>query len=366
MWINYIKTHEQYKNKMFPIYYNAWENDDYENALIPLMAEISSISQIGESELLMKFKKASGAVIKTGLINLVKKATGDLVDINAVIAEMDDKELYDEQICKYKEAKAARKSFALALDNYAKSKAQRLLIFIDELDRCRPTFAIETLERIKHYFDVESVQFILMLDQEQLSNSVKVLYGNECDTSGYLRRFIDIEVNLPQPDAKSYFKLISDPMGNIYYQVSQLGEFFNLTLRDYNKLNLWINALLSVKSSPVHRRLPKDLFLYYAYYLIIKLKYPEIYQKLLDRDKLSDLSYEDMPNAGIVDQFTKEESDVRVVLSSLAIIKQHYGLHVNTDGEISERERAWKEEKSSNSVIVRGWKGLGFLDIYVI
>lgn len=47
-------------------------------------------------------------------------------------------------------------------------RAQKLIIFIDELDRCRPSFAIEMLERIKHYFDDERVIFVVSLNKEQL------------------------------------------------------------------------------------------------------------------------------------------------------------------------------------------------------
>ena len=75
-----------------------------------------------------------------------------------------------------------------------------LFIFIDELDRCRPTFAIETLERIKHLFDVPEVVFIIGTDTEQLSHSVKAIYGQDFESRIYLRRFFDQEYALPDPD----------------------------------------------------------------------------------------------------------------------------------------------------------------------
>ena len=54
----------------------------------------------------------------------------------------------------------------------------RLLIFIDELDRCRPTFAIETLEVVKHFFNVPNVVFVFSLDMNQLQKSIKTIYGD--------------------------------------------------------------------------------------------------------------------------------------------------------------------------------------------
>ena len=67
-----------------------------------------------------------------------------------------------------------------------------LLFFIDELDRCRPTFAIEMLERIKHLFDVKNMVFVLSIDKKQLEAITAAVYGERIDASEYLRRFIDL------------------------------------------------------------------------------------------------------------------------------------------------------------------------------
>lgn len=80
----------------------------------------------------------------------------------------------------------------------------KLFIFVDELDRCRPTYSIELLERIKHLLDIEGLVFILSLDKEQLSHSVKSLYGHEFESKGYLKRFIDIEYSLVKPNLDGF------------------------------------------------------------------------------------------------------------------------------------------------------------------
>ena len=64
-----------------------------------------------------------------------------------------------------------------------------LIVIIDELDRCRPNYAIRMLEEIKHFFDVPGVVFILGLHGGQLSKSVSAIYGAEFDSDDYLRRF---------------------------------------------------------------------------------------------------------------------------------------------------------------------------------
>ncbi|EPX9363737.1 KAP family P-loop NTPase fold protein [Aeromonas veronii] len=62
-------------------------------------------------------------------------------------------------------------------------------ILIDELDRCRPTYAVEMLETIKHIFDIKGVVFVLATDTEQLQHAIKVIYGDGFDAESYLGRF---------------------------------------------------------------------------------------------------------------------------------------------------------------------------------
>ncbi len=62
-------------------------------------------------------------------------------------------------------------------------------ILIDELDRCRPSYAVEMLETIKHIFDIPGVVFVLATDTEQLQHAIKVIYGEGFDAQTYLGRF---------------------------------------------------------------------------------------------------------------------------------------------------------------------------------
>ncbi|MGL6414392.1 KAP family P-loop NTPase fold protein [Aeromonas veronii] len=62
-------------------------------------------------------------------------------------------------------------------------------ILIDELDRCRPSYAVEMLETIKHIFDIPKVVFVLATDTEQLQHAIKVIYGGGFDAQTYLGRF---------------------------------------------------------------------------------------------------------------------------------------------------------------------------------
>lgn len=72
-----------------------------------------------------------------------------------------------------------------------------LIIFIDELDRCRPTFALDMIESVKHLFSVEKIIFVLINNPHQLNETVKSLYGQSIDSRSYLAKLYDLQFILP-------------------------------------------------------------------------------------------------------------------------------------------------------------------------
>ena len=80
-----------------------------------------------------------------------------------------------------------------------KHQSRPLFVMIDELDRCRPSYAVELLEAAKHLFSVDKVIFVLAINRAQLVHSIKRLYGTSFDAEGYFRRFFDVDYALPLP-----------------------------------------------------------------------------------------------------------------------------------------------------------------------
>jgi len=83
-----------------------------------------------------------------------------------------------------------------------------MYVFIDELDRCRPSFAIAMLEGIKHLFDIPGVCFVVSTNLSQLSEAVKAVYGPSFDGYSYLKRFFDAEYELPEAKGLAYAHLL--------------------------------------------------------------------------------------------------------------------------------------------------------------
>lgn len=87
-------------------------------------------------------------------------------------------------------------------------QGNRLIIFIDELDRCKPSYAVQLLERIKHYFSDESVTFVFSVNLDELQHTIKKYYGNGFDACRYLDRFFDLRVTLPPANTTRYYQKI--------------------------------------------------------------------------------------------------------------------------------------------------------------
>lgn len=95
--------------------------------------------------------------------------------------------------------------------SFNKGYAAPVFIFIDELDRCRPDYAVSLLEIVKHFFDIEKFVFIIATDTNQLQHSIKNLYGNDFAANDYLGRFFHRRFTLRAPDV---VLLIHDKIAN--------------------------------------------------------------------------------------------------------------------------------------------------------
>ena len=96
-------------------------------------------------------------------------------------------------------------------------KIEKPLVFIvDELDRCKPEFAIRLIERIKHFFDIPKVVFVLAINKSQLEESINSFYGFSSEAN-YLEKFIDITVLLKagQNNRIDYQKTVTQCLNNL-------------------------------------------------------------------------------------------------------------------------------------------------------
>lgn len=213
------------------LYFNAWENDFENNPFVALTAELKALLKNENSkafkEILKKGSKIAQAVLPSILKSAFKKYAGeDAADIIKSCGE-GIFEAFKEDLESYIERKQTMQEFRNELQKYIteNSNGKPVVFIIDELDRCRPNYAVSILENVKHLFSVKGIVFVLSIDKEQLGHAICGAYGSDnIDANEYLRRFIDIEYSLPEPTAEDFISYMID--------IYKLNEFFSLTVRE--------------------------------------------------------------------------------------------------------------------------------------
>ena len=195
-------------------YFNAWKVD---YATDPLVALVSSIDRIdlGTNQATNKYRKHLIPVRKVTTL-LAKRslivATKGLLDIDEIKKAITSKKAVETNRDVVKEFNRESDLLDEFRDELTKAveqlptaeKRPNLVYFIDELDRCRPTFAIQLLERIKHLFDIPNIVFVLSIDKKQIEASTKAVYGAKINATEYLRRFFDLEYGIPVVDTQRH------------------------------------------------------------------------------------------------------------------------------------------------------------------
>lgn len=204
------------------VYFNAWKVDYVTDPLVALVSALDDIHLTddgAESAFrghLKTAKKITSVVAKRAVVAGVKAATLGILDIEddlEMMAADAAGEVAGNLVDAFQKEKQALEKFRSEIGKAVKQlkateKKETLVFFIDELDRCRPTFAIEMLERIKHLFDVPNIVFVLSVDKSQLEASTAAVYGEKINAPEYLRRFIDLEYGIPMVQSKKFTKTL--------------------------------------------------------------------------------------------------------------------------------------------------------------
>ncbi|SOB93508.1 KAP family P-loop NTPase fold protein [Thalassospira xiamenensis] len=234
------------------ISFDAFASDFFEDAFIPLSAEILRLTEEKipkRNRILTTARKSAGKVLKTvapavakvgvravsvGLVDYadlkegfkstaeaISKAFGDVVEDTA-------KEAINRALESQSILEKFHKDITELVALYQKTREDEgltkcpLIFVVDELDRCKPTFALNLVERIKHLFAIEGVIFILVTNLKQLEAAVCGAYGERTNASAYLEKFYDLRLTLPIVERKD----------RVAGYVSYLKEKLNVTTKD--------------------------------------------------------------------------------------------------------------------------------------
>jgi hypothetical protein len=292
------------------IRFNAWETDYSQDPMaafliclrrsMPKTAEVATDRVFNLARKIMRALavKAPGIVVKGALTRAIGEAgatellatVGVSKEDIATVAEMAVSEALEAQ----EAAENAREQFKVALESLvaatAKTESAKLIVFVDDLDRCRPTYAIELLESIKHFFSVSGVVFVLALDWSAIESAAKAAFGDALDAGAYLRKFIDWRYRLPEPSAVLFARYLcqqyqladlldgkkeanSDDVATAF---GEMASYLKLSLRDqvhcFTELNLALRSAL-----PNNKRFPLET----AFLTVLRFKHRDVLKELL-------------------------------------------------------------------------------------
>ena len=224
----FLRIWEQHlRNQGFPVVkFNAWETDFSGDSFVALSTELTEgLHEYADAPLAKEkiddTKKVAKEVMRLAFTGAIRHASGGILDVDSLT-----KNYAENGLSQHQEAQKSIKKFRETLQNMAKElskqKGPPLIVMIDELDRCRPSYAVELLEVAKHLFSVDHIVFVLAVNRSELAHSIKALYGADFDAQGYLRRFFDLDFRLPYPERERFIKAM---LGAI-----QIDQYFQRTI----------------------------------------------------------------------------------------------------------------------------------------
>lgn len=249
-------------------YFNSWENDSINLPTLSLLYNILHDETWASAEFINKID-----VLKKNAANLlVRILSRGSLGINDF--KIDNTSIFDGIFSSNK----IKEEFNKTIDEYLKiKKMKKLIIILDELDRCRPDYAVNMLESIKHFFNNKKLIFIISTDLIQLSHTIKKFYGDNYDSDLYLQRFFDRIITLDNPHINDYIYCeLGVDLDENQLKISIIKfciEKLDMSTREINKFIATLNRIQTPLSSNFpnnHITISFNLFLIFVTALKIK------------------------------------------------------------------------------------------------
>ena len=209
--------------------FNAWESDYVDDPFIALSEEITKgLEEYASDELNAKLRVLGDVtldIVKHSLPAIIRIGTAGVLDVSSLMEQEIGGILGSyakERISAHRQITSSVSDFRAKLQDISDSLSQEygdapLVIIVDELDRCRPSYAIELLEVAKHLFAVDGVVFIMAVNRTQLAHSIRAVYGDQFDADDYLNRFFSISYRLPPSNNRVFIASLFNSLGLAEY-----------------------------------------------------------------------------------------------------------------------------------------------------
>lgn len=214
---------EDIDKSMKAVYYDSWKNDNDTDPLISILYEMTKQLDLDLEFDPTREEKSGKLLALIGLISEKLKNKTDcfteLIAQNKKISEIENERNIDKVISEF-------------VLNIQKEKCNKLIVFIDELDRCNPLYAVKLLERIKHYLINENIIFVFMINSKELQYSIQQCYGKEFDAYRYLDRFFSLRLQLPKINYDKLYNQIHLYNYESNEIIKSVIDYYGMTVRE--------------------------------------------------------------------------------------------------------------------------------------
>ncbi len=204
------------KNDAFSvIQVNAWKTDYFNDPFLAIVGEMTKqlmdMEEFEKTDLsnLKKSFAVVASITSRYVLHQIGLTSEDVADLAGLIKSNASK-----RMDQYKEQSESMESFRTELKKVARKVREQtqkpLIVLIDELDRCKPSYAVEFLEIIKHLMSVDNIVYTFATNRSELAHAISGCYGSDYDSKGYLRRFFDIDFTLPLSSRQTFINSIYD------------------------------------------------------------------------------------------------------------------------------------------------------------
>lgn len=189
---------EKVDDSIYSIYFDAWKNDADDEPIKSLIYDIML-------ELNFKYNFSDTKLTDAGIraLKFLTPVIGGAVETGSKIL---DSLLSEEELKPFIKKKSFEKEIQNFISELPNERGNKLVIFIDELDRCNPAYAVKLLEQIKHYMEDDRIIFVFSVNINQLQHTIKHYYGNNFNATKYLDRFFDLQVKLPKANMMKFYE----------------------------------------------------------------------------------------------------------------------------------------------------------------
>lgn len=250
------------------VYFDAWEHDNNVDPIASLAYELALAGNGIDTE---GFSVA-------GAINSLLRCKENL-DLTGIITR-------EELIEDVKKEKNIKRSIEKKIDDIIGEVSERIIVFVDELDRCNPNFAIRLLERIKHYFNHEKIIFVFALNAEQLQYTIKAYYGEGFQAIGYLDKLFDLWLPMPEIKYDNYLEDIKVEIdGKTGIIAREVMRHLQLSFREMEKYMQSVKNIYEKIEKNTKRKNPTDEYVYRdicLFLLGLKIKDITLYHKVME------------------------------------------------------------------------------------